>query len=280
MRTSALCVCFTAAPLVAGADPNRVMFPFRMPETAQMAKNHKVNVAGEKNFQHTCFDFVYGVAKLDFDSQKNQTMSEHISSFCTMSSPGQCEKWSDDLAQVLQQKKLKTKISGSAKGLRTYAQWCEEVFSTPESAALVKLHVMGEDEITRQPKHQVHQVEQPKQKLHRDTAKVSLKHHSMSKDTMSKQRTEADESITKLQDCVCNTRDGHKICRCAGNVKTVDGVLSTPKFSAASVETKIEGYEIEEVAQKFNAEDSKISSNLDSAIESLDKAFSASHKLK
>lgn len=276
MRTSALCVCFTAAPLVAGADPNRVMFPFRMPETAQMTKNHKVSVTGEKNFQHTCFDFVYGVAKLDFDSQKNRTMSEHISSFCTMSSPGHCEKWSDDLAKVLQLKKLKTKMS-TEPGPRTYAQWCEEVFSTPESGAPVKLHVMGENEIKRQPKHQVHEMEQPKQNVHRDTAKVSLKHHSV-KDTTIKQH--AEEEANKLEDCVCNTRDGHEICRCAGNVKTVDGVLSTPKFSAASVETKIEGYEIEEIAQKFNAAGSKVSSSLDSAIDSLDKAFSASHRLK
>lgn len=256
---------------MAGADPNRVMFPFRLPEKSQMVNNHKVTVTGEKNFQHTCFDFVYGVAKLDFDTQKNQTMSKQISSFCTMSSLGNCEKWSNDLAQVLQQKRLKTKASGEMKGPRSYSQWCEEVFSTPESAAPVKLHIMGETE-TPKPKHQS---EQLKQKVHHDTAKVSLKHHSMSK-----QSTEAAKPAEKLQDCVCNMRDGHNVCRCAGDVKTVDGVMSTPKFSAAAVESNVESYEMEEAAKKLNAADAKIGSSLDSAIDSLDKAFSASHKLK
>jgi len=276
MRVSALYVCFTAVPLVAGADPSRVMFPFRLPESALSAKDHKVTATGEKNFQHTCFDFVYGVAKLEGTSQTNQTMSQQIGSFCTMGSPAHCEKWSNDLAQVLQNKKLKTKVRGSAKGPRTYSQWCEEVFSMPESAAPVKLHVMGDSEISKQPKHQE---KQPKPKTHHNTEKVSLKHHSIVKDTASKQSTEAVQSPDKLEDCVCNTRDGHNICRCAGDVKTFDGVIEQP-ISAAAVETQVEGYEIQQIARKFNAADSRIGSSLDSAIESLDKAFNASHKLK
>lgn len=277
MRTSALCVCFTAVPLVAGADPNRVMFPFRLPDNALTTKNHKITVTGEKNFQHTCFDFVYSVAKLDGDFKANQTMSERIGSFCTMGSSVHCEKWSSDLAQVLQQKKLKTKNSGSAKGPRTYSQWCEEVFSMPEAAKPAQLHVMGVSEIPKQP---TQEEEETKQKVHHDTAKVSLKHHSVSKNAVTKQNTEAIQPADKLRDCVCNTREGHNICRCAGNVKTVDGEMETPQFSAAAVETKVEGYEIEQVAQKFNAADSRIAGSLDSAILSLDKAFNASHKLK
>lgn len=283
MRVSALCVCFTAVPLVAGADPNRVMFPFRLPDNVVTAKNHKVTVTGEKNFQHTCFDFVYGVAKLDGDSKTNQTMSQRIGSFCTMGSSAHCEKWSNDLAQVLEQKRLKTKVSRSAKGPRTYSQWCEEVFSMPEGATPVKLHIMGDSEISKQPKHHEeqpkHHEELPKPKVHHDAAKVSLRRHSMPKDDVSKQNV-AVQSIDKLQDCVCNTRDGHQICRCEGNVKTIDGIMETPQFSAASVETKVEAFEMQEVAQRFNAADSRLAGSLDSAIDSLDKAFNASHKLK
>lgn len=280
MRVSALCVCFTAIPLAVGVDPNRVMFPFRLPEDAQVnAKSHKV--AGEKRFQHTCFDFVYAMAKLESQTPKS------IDSFCTMGSRNHCEKWSDDLAQILQQKKLKTKASG-LKGPRTYSQWCSEVFSMPEGATPApKLHVMGESAVPKQLKHQE---EQPKPKTQHDTAKVSLKHHSVPKVTLSKQSKEAVPSTDKqtkeavqptdkLQGCVCNTRDGHEVCNCDGSVKTTDGVLDTPKFSAASVMTRVEGYEISEAAKKFNAADSKVAGNLDSAIASLDKAFNASHKL-
>lgn len=252
------------------ANPGRVLFPFRLPDGVKVKEHkHSKKLSDEQNFQHGCYDFIYAVAKAA-DSWKNPLQKE-IGDLCTFATPNECEMWSQQLGVVITNKKnhgAKKTPTKDSQNPQTYSQWCSTVYSKAEVST-----ASGENS---SPKHTA---AVPKSHHHTEKAHHTKKEHDTKKAHTQKvflkhsKTPQHHESL--LKNCVCKNHNDQEICSCAGNIKTVDGVVETQGFSMKNVATKIEGYEL---GERFSESNGRLAGQLSTAIDSLDDAFGAAHK--
>lgn len=261
-----------------GTNPGRVLFPFRLPDGTKV-KEHKNSekLSSEENFQHGCYDFIYAVAKAS-DSWKNPLQKE-VGDLCTFAAPSECEMWSKQLGVVLDNKKNHKKPTKDSQDPQTYSQWCRKVYGQAEVS-----NVKGENDL---PKHTTEKTTELSHAQHKKKHEsVPKSHHRTEEKAHATKKTRTEKVTLKhrkaprhheslLKNCVCKTHDGQEVCSCAGNIKTVDGVVETKGFSMKKVANEVEGYEL---GERFKEANGRLAGKLSSAIDSLDDAFGAAHK--
>lgn len=178
-------------------------------------------------------------------------MRQEITSLCSPIYPEHCQKWAADLMAVTDLKKA-AQGKPAQKGKASYTQWCDQVYS---DAASLPANSEPEPAVWNwrdgavEPKNVTEHELEPLRRTHAESKAKAVEHYSARKAARSfvqkgwepskspMLRAPAELSTTAaphqtllvrpqhLQDCTCLSREGHRECRCAGGLKTVDGAL-------------------------------------------------------